>query len=156
MNQPQTQPSASSLNPVVQQLIKVLSDTYVLGVKTHGAHWNVKGSGFFRLHAAFDEQYHDLLAAADELAERIRSLNCMAPASMRQLLEVSDISEPPADDELHLVRALRNDHQQVAKLCRKAITVANEENDEGTVDLLIGRLKAHEKTAWMLTATLGE
>ena len=44
-----TAAAATSTHPVVQHLIKVLADTYVLGVKTHGAHWNVKGPGFFRL-----------------------------------------------------------------------------------------------------------
>jgi starvation-inducible DNA-binding protein len=150
--------SAVSANstPVTQYLTKVLADTYVLGVKTHGAHWNVKGPGFFRLHAAFDEQYHELLLAADEIAERIRALDAMAPASMRQLLEHTGIGEPPTGDDMQLVRALRDDHRHVAKACRQATIVAEDADDEATADLLIGRSKAHDKTAWMLTATLGE
>lgn len=143
-------------NPVVKHLTKVLADTYVLGVKTHGAHWNVKGPGFFRLHAAFDEQYHELLLAADDIAERIRALGSAAPASMRQLLEQSAIGEPPAADDVQLVRALRDDHRQVAEQCRQATTVAEDADDKATADLLIGRSTAHDKTAWMLTATLGE
>lgn len=141
---------------VVGQLTVVVADTYVLGVKTHGAHWNVKGPGFFRLHAAFDAQYHELLLAADEIAERIRALDAHAPASMRQLLDHSAIGEPPIGDDLQLVRALRDDHRAIAKRCREATAIAMEAKDEVTADILIGRSKAHDKTAWMLTATLGE
>ena len=151
-----TTAAATSAHPVVQHLIKVLADTYVLGVKTHGAHWNVKGPGFFRLHVAFDEQYHALLLAADDIAERIRALGSAAPASMRQLIEHTAIGEPPAANDMQLVRALRDDHRQVAKLCRDATTVAEDADDKATADLLIGRSTAHDKTAWMLTATLGE
>lgn len=147
---------ASNANPVIQDLTKVLANTYVLGVKTHGAHWNVKGPGFFRLHAAFDEQYHELLLAADDIAERIRALGSAAPASMRQLLEQSSISEPPAADDVQLVRALRDDHRQLAKECRDATTEAEDADDKATADMLTGRSTAHDKTAWMLTATLGE
>ena len=147
---------AHTANPVVQHLIKVVADTYVLGVKTHGAHWNVKGHGFFRLHAAFDAQYHELLLAADDIAERIRALDAAAPASMRQLLEHSDIGEPPLGDDQHLVRALRDDHRAIAKTCREAIVIAEEAKDAATADILIGRSRAHDKSAWMLTASLGE
>lgn len=153
---PTTTAIATTVTPVVQHLTKVLANTYVLGVTTHGAHWNVTGAGFFRLHAAFDAQYHELLEAADEIAERIRALGATAPVSMRQLLENSTLGDPPAGGDTELVRALRDDHRLVGKLCHEALAVANEAKDEVSVDLLIGRAKAHDKTAWMLTASLGE
>lgn len=59
---------------MAKKLANVLSDTYVLAVKTHGYHWNVMGPGFAGLHGFFEKQYDDLIAAADEIAERIRSL----------------------------------------------------------------------------------
>ena len=152
---PASHSTHSDPSTVVAQLSVILGNTYVLAVKTHGAHWNVKGPGFFRLHAAFDEQYHELLVAADELAERIRALDAPAPASMRQLLEHSSLNEPVVGDDMVMVRALRDDHRSVSTLIHAAIAIAHAAKDEGTVDLLVGRSKAHEKTAWMLTATLG-
>jgi starvation-inducible DNA-binding protein len=160
MNQTKVIPAPRTpekISVVVQQLTKLVADTYVLAVKVHGAHWNVKGAGFFRLHAAFNEQYHELLLAADDIAERIRALDAVAPASMRQLLKHSTIEEPPTEiNDSHLVRALRDDHRQIAKLCRAAISMAAEADDAVTADLFTERAKAHDKTAWMLTATLGE
>lgn len=141
---------------VVRPLIAVLADTYALAVKTHGAHWNVKGPGFFRLHSAFDEQYQALLLAADILAERVRALNHSAPASMRQLLELSSIGEPPGSDDMELVKALRDDHQLVCAACHQVLEIAEKEKDQATADLLVGRIEEHDKTVWMLTATLGD
>lgn len=142
--------------PGGKQLTTVLADTYNLAVKTHGAHWNVRGSGFFRLHQAFDEQYHALLEAADVLAERIRSLGANAPGSMRQLLALSSIGEPPASEDHLLVAALRNDHRKLSESCGVALEEAKSANDDVTADMLITRIEAHDKTAWMLTATLGQ
>jgi starvation-inducible DNA-binding protein len=155
MNKPNPSP-AHAPDALVKQLTKVLADTYVLAVKTHGAHWNVKGPGFFRLHPVFDEQYHELLLAADDIAERIRALDCMAPASMRQLLDSSSLGEPASNEDMVLVRALRDDHRLISNACRAAAASAQEAKDDATADLLVERAKAHDKTAWMLTATLGE
>jgi starvation-inducible DNA-binding protein len=154
---PQSPPARTDSSPkVVEHLTQVLADTYALGVKTHGAHWNVKGSGFFRLHTAFEEQYQALIAAADVLAERIRALGSDAPASMKQILALTSVGEPPASGDDALVRALRDDHRALSAACRKALEEAQDDGDEATADLLITRVEEHDKTAWMLSATLGE
>ena len=156
MNKPAAATAATAPSAVVKDLTQILADTYALAVKTHGAHWNVRGAGFFRLHLAFEEQYTELFLAADELAERVRALGVDAPSSIRQLSEISSIGETPKGDDDTLVRALRDDHRRTSERARKAIPVAQEGGDEATADLLIGRSRAHDKTAWMLSSTLGE
>ncbi len=142
------------VKPIVGHLTAVLADTYALGVKTHGAHWNVRGAGFFRLHTAFEQQYQALFLAADEVAERIRALGSDAPGSMRQLLELSSVGEPPSSSSRELVTALRDDHRALSEACRQALAEAQEDGDEATADLLIKRTSDHDKVAWMLEATL--
>ena len=138
---------------VVKALSGVLVDTYALAVKTHGAHWNVTGTGFFQLHAAFDVQYNELFAAADELAERIRALDAPAPAGIRALAKLATIDDAGDDHEgRELAKSLRDDHRALSKACSKARALAEKEGDEATVDLLIGRIEVHDKTAWMLGA----
>lgn len=149
-------PAASTPSAVVKDLTGILAATIALAVKTHGAHWNVRGPGFFRLHAAFETQYQELYLAADELAERLRALGEAAPASLGQLTDLSSISETPRSDDDALVRVLRDDHRHLADRLRTAIVVAKAAGDEQTAELLIGRIRSHDKTAWMLTATLGE
>jgi starvation-inducible DNA-binding protein len=140
-------------SPVIKALAGVLADTYALAVKTHGAHWNVTGSGFFQLHDAFGTQYDALFEAADDLAERIRALGESAPAGIGALAKLANIGDLGDDHEgRSLAKALRDDHRSLSKACAKALAVAEKEGDEATVDMLVGRIEAHDKTAWMLDA----
>ena len=59
---------------IVDGLSRLLSDTYVLYLKTHNFHWNVTGPQFRTLHLMFEEQYNELWLATDLIAERIRAL----------------------------------------------------------------------------------
>ncbi len=154
MNKPA--PAASAPSTVVKDLTHLLANTFALAVKTHGAHWNVRGPGFFRLHAAFEEEYQQLYLAADELAERVRALGHLAPVSVRQLSELSDLPDQLRVDDDSVVRMLRDDHRSLAEQCKRAIAIAQESSDEATADLLIKRAQEHDKVAWMLSATLGE
>ena len=63
---------------IAEGLKKVLADTYTLYLKTHNYHWNVRGPMFRSLHLMFEEQYNELAAAVDEIAERIRALDVLA------------------------------------------------------------------------------
>jgi starvation-inducible DNA-binding protein len=60
-------------------LSRLLDDSYVLYLKTHNFHWNVKGSMFNTLHTLLMNQYTELALAVDEIAERIRALGAIAP-----------------------------------------------------------------------------
>lgn len=140
---------------VTDQLTSVLADTYALAVKTHAAHWNVTGEGFFELHAAFGAQYEALFTAADDLAERIRALDIQAPLGIRSLAKAATIEDIDDGIGSTLVKHLRDDHRALAKRLATALAVAQEAGDEATADLLIGRIEVHDKTAWMLNAWLG-
>lgn len=138
---------------VVKALSGVLADTYALAVKTHGAHWNVTGTGFFQLHDAFGVQYDALFTAADDLAERIRALGEAAPAGISVLAKLASIGGLGNDHDGHtLAKALRDDHRTLSKMCSKALAIAEKAGDEATVDMMVGRIEAHDKTAWMLDA----
>jgi starvation-inducible DNA-binding protein len=136
----------------IASLTAVLADTYALAVKTHAAHWNVTGSGFFQLHEAFGSQYEALFEAADEVAERIRALGSTAPAGLAAIAKAASVADIDGADGRELAKALRDDHRALSKACAKAAAVAADEGDEGTADLLIGRGQEHDKTAWMLDA----
>ena len=53
-----------------------------------------------------------------------------------------------------MVGQLVEGHEVVAHTARGAIKVASSAGDEGTADMVTGRLKEHEKTAWMLRSLL--
>ena len=143
------------MSTLATALSTVLSDTYALGVKTHAAHWNLTGAQFFALHAAFGSQYEALLDAADELAERLRALGEGAPRGLAALAAATSIRDIAATDGLELAKALRDDHRALSRRCAEGVKAAQAAGDEATADLLIGRIEEHDKTAWMLAATVG-
>jgi len=140
---------------IAKQLSKMLADTYSLYLKTHSFHWNVTGPHFNSLHTMFETQYNELWLAADEIAERIRTLDMFAPGSYSQFGKLTAIKEESGvPDWKEMVSQLVEGHEIAAHTARGAIKVADGAGDEGTADMLTGRLRAHEKTAWMLRALL--
>jgi starvation-inducible DNA-binding protein len=140
---------------ITNALRQVVADTYALISQTHLCHWNVRGPSFFALHAAFEEQYTELFAAVDELAERIRAIGALAPGGLAQLAKLAGIEEMAEDTSAtamvqHLVMA----NEKLLTDLRTARDVAGEVEDSETEDLMIARIQTHEKTVWMLKSFL--
>ena len=137
-------------------LSRLLADSYTLYLKTHNYHWNVTGPLFSTLHSMFEEQYTELAAAVDEIAERIRALGFPAPGSYRRFAELTAIEEENAVPEAkEMIRQLLIGQETVVRTAREIFATADEVNDEPTADLLTQRMQIHEKNAWMLRAMLG-
>jgi starvation-inducible DNA-binding protein len=132
-----------------------LADTYTLYLKTHNYHWNVTGPMFQTLHLMFEGQYNELAVAVDDIAERIRALGYKAPATYQEFVKLTMIKENTNDlSALQMVSELVLGHEQVIKTARGLFGMVNEAHDEPTADILIQRLRVHEKTAWMLRSML--
>lgn len=137
-----------------EAVAKLMANTYTLYLKTHGYHWNVEGPHFQQLHIQFMEQYTEMWTAVDELAERVRALGLYAPSSYAAMSELSDIKEETGSpDWKTMVQTLAQDHEQLAKIARDVLRIAEEANDDATADVVSPRVTLHEKTAWMLRAT---
>jgi starvation-inducible DNA-binding protein len=137
-------------------LSQVLADTYVLYLKTHAYHWNVTGPMFASLHILFEGQYNELHGAADTIAERIRALGRFAPGSYASFARLSSIKED--NDEvpaaMMMIANLVMGHEALGRTLRSAFKVAEAGGDQATMDLLIGRMEASDKAAWMLRSHL--
>ncbi len=145
----------SSRREIAGGLSRLLADSYTLYLKTQNYHWNVTGPMFQTLHLMFEEQYTELAAAVDELAERIRSLGVYAPGSysqFRSLTSIKEASGPPKAKDMALDLAVS--HETAAKTARGVFPAAEKGHDEATMDLLTQRIRVHEKTAWMLRSLL--
>lgn len=141
---------------VAAELGKVLADTYAVYLKTHGYHWNVRGPEFFSLHSLLEEQYREIWAAVDEIAERIRALGELAPQGYATFANLTSIKDgDPEKDAPAMLTELMRDHETLIATARDALKAADDEGDDVTVDLLTARLAAHEKSTWMLRSTLG-
>jgi starvation-inducible DNA-binding protein len=140
---------------VVDSLRLVVADTYALIGQTHICHWNVRGPSFFSLHTAFEEQYTEMFAAVDEVAERIRAIGALAPGGLGKLSEMAGISEIVEDASAEqMVKHLGNAHEKLLGDLKAARDCAAEENDSETEDLMIARIQVHQKTLWMLKSFL--
>jgi len=146
--------SKASNTPVVDALKQVLADTYALQIKTQNYHWNVEGPQFRSLHLMFEDQYKELFAAVDDVAERIRALGEYAPGSFKAFSELTKVS-PPKDglDGQAMVKDLVKSHELLSEQAKAALAVGEKAGDDSTVDLLTDRITYHDKTAWMLRAT---
>lgn len=137
-------------------LAGVLADTALLALKTQNYHWNVTGPDFFSLHGLFEAQYEELAEATDELAERIRALGFPAPGSFREFLTLGTVEEAKSGTTAaaDMVRDLADGHQAVVRTAKRALPSAEADDDQATADMLVARIAAHEKAAWMLESTL--
>ena len=116
-------------------LRQVVADTYSVIGQTHLCHWNVRGSSFFSLHQAFEEQYSELFLAVDEIAERIRAKGALAPGGLATLAKMSGIEELQEDANAEtMVKHLHKANQKTLADLRTARDLAGEHGDS---DILV-------------------
>jgi starvation-inducible DNA-binding protein len=149
--------TASNRQKVADELAKILADEYVLYTKTRKAHWNVEGPDFYDKHKFFEVQYEQLDEFIDQVAERIRTLGHFPPASLKNFLDLTHLTEVNSkkNDSLGFIKELLEDHESIIITMRECINkFADEYKDAGTSDFITGLMEEHEKLAWFLRAHL--
>ena len=140
---------------IIKRLEVTLADTYALYLKTQNYHWHVRGPQFKSLHELFEMQYKELAEAVDQIAERILMLGHKAPATFKEFIELKTGKDGNSSISANqMVTELAEDHSILVRDLNQAIKIAQENNDEGTITLLSDRIAAHEKSHWMLSASI--
>ena len=143
------------MNKVVESLRQVVADSYALLGQLHICHWNVRGTSFFSLHTAFEDQYTELFTAVDEIAERIRAKGSLAPGGLAKLSQMAGIEEIAEDASAQqMVEHLATANGKLLQDLRTGRDRAADEGDSETEDLFISRIQVHEKALWMLHSYL--
>jgi starvation-inducible DNA-binding protein len=137
-------------------LADLLANEVALYIATRGAHWNVVGPNFGALHSFFESQYEALDDILDDVAERMRALGAVAPASVGAYAKGKSIDDGAgsAKSADAMIQSLLTAHETIIKQLRKAEDIADEAGDSGTEDFFTGLMEEHEKMAWMLRAHL--
>lgn len=137
---------------VLDQMKLVLSDTFVLYMRTYAVHWNYRGAKFFSVHKLTEEHYGEMAEAIDQIAERIRAKGDEAPVSLAEILQSADMNELKSFEagSDRGVRGLIQGHELLAKRCHQAAEACEEAGDLYSHDMLVARIGAHEKACWML------
>lgn len=142
-------------NSLINNLNSFLSSTFVLYVKTLNFHWNLVGEQFYMHHKLLEEQYKELAGAIDEIAERLRMLDHSPASSMKEFLSLADLKEAGTKGkDQSMIKELSKDHRTLVNLAKELVTQSDKNNDPGTSDLLIQRIRAHDKAAWILESHL--
>jgi len=134
----------------IHHLHQLLAMTYDLALKTQSYHWNVTGMHFNSLHAMFEDQYNELAAAIDEIAEHIRVHGEMVDASLTRFAALSPLTGNEATKDKNMVQDLANGHEALNNHLLGMLE--NEHLPNTTATLCEDRLAAHRKTGWMLAA----
>lgn len=148
--------SDNARKQVAESLGPVLADHYLLALKTQNFHWNVTGPNFQGLHSLFGTQYEALHAAVDEIAERIRTLGYPAPGGLDVYAKIASLAEAKGGESWsQMCEQLGADNDQLVQRCRTVRELAESLGDAETGDLLIERMDAMAKAAWMLRSHVG-
>jgi starvation-inducible DNA-binding protein len=143
------------LTAVIETLGQYLGSLYVLSIKTQGYHWNIIDPNFKSLHEFFGELYEKTASPIDTVAERIRSLGELAPATLGDMLELSILEDQQsAESAVEMLQSLLTDHETLIQNLREWVEISENNNDKATADFYIERITEHEKMAWMLRSSL--
>lgn len=139
------------MDELKQALKKVLATNFSLYLKAHFYHWNVKGPDFAQYHDFLGDIYEDLFNNVDLIAEQIRTLDEMAPGSLKrfsELTSVQDAESMPGTDIMFAT--LYADNETLLKEIMIAYKSAEEESQIGISNYLQGLYEKQKKLSWML------
>ena len=129
-----------------------LADTFALYFKTKNFHWHVSGPHFRDYHLLFDEQAAEILAATDDMAERVRKVGGTTLRSnghvgrLQRLLDNDADFVAPED----MLAELREDNRQMVASLREAHGLCDEAGDVATASLIENWIDEAERRVWFL------
>ena len=136
-------------------LQKTLADVFTMYFKAHTFHWNVEGPDFSQYHDLLGDIYEEVYGSIDLLGEQIRQIDAYTPTSLKQLLDLTVVSEEetvmPA---LQMIKSLMDTNSMVLASLMPSYRDADNASELGLANFLQDRITAHQKHAWMLKATL--
>jgi len=141
---------------VSEVLGRLLANEYFLYLKTLNYHWNVTGENFISLHQLLESQYEWLIETVDEIAERIRTLGFVTPATYKEFSKKELIIKETEGNQTskEMLTDLVKSHEALIRELRNDIKKMDGTEDYGTEDMMITWLEGHEKRVWMLRSHL--
>lgn len=136
---------------VVSGLNILLANYHVYYQRLRNFHWNIKGKHFFVLHEKFEGLYNDAKVKIDDIAERILTLRNKPVSWLSDYLDMSELEEVHVElNDTAMADRILEDHKVLIKNMRSILTIAEDVQDEGTVDMISGFLADIEKSSWMI------
>jgi starvation-inducible DNA-binding protein len=133
----------------------ILADTFALYLKTKNFHWHVSGPHFRDYHLLLDEHATELIAATDDMAERVRKIGGTTLRSIGHIARLQRIDDNDADyvTPEDMLAELAEDNRTSVVHLREAHGLCDEENDVATASLIENWIDQAERRAWFLFET---
>jgi starvation-inducible DNA-binding protein len=138
-----------------QQLTQVFNDNFVVYFRSHSAHLNIVGRNFRSDHKLLQGVYERRQAQIDTLGELIRTLGEMAPKSIMEILNDSEIEDSEVDGSSEdLLGTVRDNLADLKGCYEELMAVAAHEGHEEIANYAQDQVLDLAKSIWMLDATL--
>lgn len=138
-----------------EELNDILATYHIYYQNLRGFHWNITGNNFFELHIKFEELYNDALIKIDAIAERILTLGGTPLYTFSDYIKRAAFHEvSKIMTDIDTINMVVSNIGSIIALERKAVKLAQEAEDEGSITLLTDDISEKEKLVWMLNAWL--
>jgi len=146
---------SNSAQDIAGALNACLADTFALYLKTKNFHWHASGPHFRDYHLLFDEQAAQILAATDDMAERVRKVGGTTLRSIGHIARLQRVLDNDADfvTPEDMIAELMDDNRQMVTRLREAHDVCDEAGDVATASLIENWIDETERRVWFLFET---
>lgn len=143
------------MTPLLEKLKMLLADNIALKFKSQGYHWNVEGEDFQQYHEFFGDIYEDFEGSTDTYAEWLRMLQAYAPYRLTDFFDMATVTEPVivGDPQPMLIDLYDSIEKHIEDL-KEAVSLADQNRENGLVDFLSARQAASQKFCWMLRVSI--
>jgi starvation-inducible DNA-binding protein len=143
---------SNSAQDIAGALNACLADTFALFLKTKNFHWHVSGPHFRDYHLLLDEQAAQVLAATDDMAERVRKVGGTTIRSIGHISRLQRLLDNDADfvTPEDMLAELRDDNRQMVANLREAHGLCDEAGDVATASLIENWIDEAERRVWFL------
>lgn len=142
-------------NAVVSKLNQLLINYQVHYQNLRLFHLNVKGPFFFVLHEKFEELYREAAEKIDEVAERVLALEGTPKGSLKNIVSNAHVeSHEEIMEANQMVEAIVTANKILIGNLNEVLKAAEEEGDEGTIDIFTSYIQELEKQNWMFKSYL--
>lgn len=138
-------------------ILKTFCSNFVAYYKAHSSHWNTTGRNFYSDHKLLNKIYDDLQDEIDTLAEIIRTLDILAPATLTEIVAVSNISDAPIFDDGdgdEFLMAVKADLEDLVRDYQDLEETAKDLQHNHIANYAQDRVRTLEKFIWMIRSTL--
>lgn len=144
--------SSDAARDISGALNVLLSDMFVLYLKTKNFHWHMSGPHFRDFHLLLDEQGDQIFAATDIIAERVRKIGGTTLRSIGHIARLTRILDNDAEfvTPMDMLAELRDDNKQLTSSMRATHGVCDEYGDVATASLLENWIDEAERRTWFL------